>query len=130
MVQAAPGTSLGLDAYTYTSQLVPAIRLGVAWDVFGNGKTAIRAGFGQFVNATDSHFAQLYAGNPPNTVSRTIYYNTVDQVPNFANTAAITPAGTQQTVGPRRCRRTTTAASWSSRTWASRRSWRPPMCSI
>jgi hypothetical protein len=102
MVQAAPGTSLGLDAYTYTSALVPAVRLGVAWDVFGNGKTAIRAGFGQFVNATDSHFAQLYAGNPPDTVSRTIYYNTVDLVPTFANTAAITPAGTQQTVGPQK----------------------------
>ncbi|MEZ5426955.1 MAG: carboxypeptidase regulatory-like domain-containing protein [Pyrinomonadaceae bacterium] len=43
-----------------------APRLGVAWDVFGNGKTAIRAGFGQFFlrERTSPVFAGL-ALNPP-----------------------------------------------------------------
>jgi hypothetical protein len=98
----ATGSKNGLDTWTYTSGLVPSIRLGVAWDVFGNGKTAIRAGFGQFVNLTDSHFAQLSSGNPPNTVNRNIYYASVDQVPTFANTAAITPISPQGTVGPQK----------------------------
>jgi hypothetical protein len=99
MVQSAPGTPLGLDTWSYKNFLVPAIRLGLSWDVFGNGKTAIRAGFGEFVNLTDSHFAQLSAGNPPNTVNRSIYYSTIDQVPNFVNSAAITPISPQGTVG-------------------------------
>ena len=45
----------------------------------------------QFVNLTDSHFAQLASGNPPNTLNRTIYYNTVDKIPSFANIAAMPP---------------------------------------
>jgi hypothetical protein len=100
MVASAPGSALWPSTFSYKNSVVPAIRLGIAWDVFGNGRTAIRAGFGEFMNATDSHFAQLEAGNPPDTIARTIYYSTIDQVPNFANSAAITPVSTSQTVGP------------------------------
>jgi hypothetical protein len=99
-MEVADGKNPNLPMQMYThSPLIPAVRLGVAWDVFGNGKTAVRAGFGQFVNLTDSHFAQLASGNPPNTINRTIYYNTVDKVPSFANVAAITPIAPQATIG-------------------------------
>ena len=91
MQLAAEGSALGPDAWTYKHAVVPAIRLGAAWDVFGDGKTAVSAGFGEFVNLTDSHFAQLLSGNPPDTVSRSVYYSAIDQVPNFVNSAAITP---------------------------------------
>jgi len=99
MVQSAPGTPLWPSTWTYKHSVVPALRIGFAYDVFGNGRTAIRGGFGEFINLTDSHFAQLEAGNPPDTVSRTIYYGNIDQVPNFANNAAITPASLNQTAG-------------------------------
>jgi hypothetical protein len=90
--------NLPLDMYTH-SALIPALRFGLAWDVFGNGRTAIRTGFGQFENLTDSHFAQLASGNPPVTINRTIYYSSIDKVPSFANTAAITPIAPQATIG-------------------------------
>jgi len=90
--------NLPLKMYTHAA-LIPAVRFGTSWDVFGDGKTAIRAGFGQFVNLTDSHFAQLASGNPPVTINRTIYYSTIDKVPSFANVAAITPIAPQYTIG-------------------------------
>ena len=35
-------------------------RTSVVYDVFGNGKTAIRAGFNKFMTAATTGFAQLY----------------------------------------------------------------------
>ena len=97
-VATGSNSKLPLQMYTHAA-LIPAVRFGAVWDVFGNGKTAIRTGFGQFVNLTDSHFAQLASGNPPVTLNRTIYYSTIDKIPSFANTAAITPISSQDTIG-------------------------------
>jgi len=42
-------------------------RLGFAWDVFGTGKTALRAGVGAFRDQPPYlHITDLVAGNPPN----------------------------------------------------------------
>jgi len=40
-------------------------RIGIAWDVFGNGKTAIRAGFGTFYNRFFLNTWFAAEGNPP-----------------------------------------------------------------
>ncbi len=40
-----------------------APRFGIAWDVQGNGKTAIKAGFGKYVRAYSSGFADTYDPN-------------------------------------------------------------------
>jgi len=45
-------------------------RVGLAWDVFGNGKTALRAGFGRFMSRTNViEDVNRMVGNPPWTKS-------------------------------------------------------------
>ena len=67
--------------------VLPAVRFGIAWDVFGNGKTAIRTGFGQFYNLGSTQIAQNSSGNPPDTYNRAVYYSTLDKIPGLANSA-------------------------------------------
>jgi hypothetical protein len=86
--------------------VLPAVRFGIAWDVFGDGKTAIRTGFGQFYNLGSTQIAQNSSGNPPDTYNRAIYYSTVDKIPGFANSAAITPIAPDGTVGDQKVQST------------------------
>lgn len=45
-------------------------RVSAVYDIFGNGKTAVRAGFNKFVTAATTGFAQLY--NPTGSTSQTL----------------------------------------------------------
>ena len=50
-----------------------APRIGMAWDPFGDGKTAVRAGFGLFYNIQMSELDRISAtSNPPHTTIATI----------------------------------------------------------
>ena len=73
----------------------PAFRLGWAYDVFGNGKTAIRGGFGTFLNRGDFNQIAGYVGQPPLTYNQTIYYSPINSIntnrANLLANAAISP---------------------------------------
>jgi hypothetical protein len=63
-------------------------RFGFAYDLFGNGKTALRGGFGMFKDRVQGNLIYNSSGNPPVTSTPTISYgnfNTIAQGSGLAN---------------------------------------------
>ncbi len=84
----AGGSSPLVPKGLYTAPTIsPAFRFGFAWDVFGNGKTAIRGGIGQFLNRLS--YNQIAAANgytlPP---AQTLYFGHIMDVADPAKQAA------------------------------------------
>lgn len=70
-------------------------RLGFAYDVFGDGKTALRGGFGVFYERYQQN-AFNFGGisNPPQVYAPTIYGGNIGNIsPSLVNGAPITPSG-------------------------------------
>jgi hypothetical protein len=65
-------------------------RIGLAWDVNGNGKTAVRVSFGTFYNRPNANFIQG-RGAPPTIFIPVVYYSPINQIPQAAASAALSP---------------------------------------
>jgi hypothetical protein len=79
-----------LNPYT-TSPVAYAPRFGFAYDLFGDGTTAIRGGFGIFYNRLDGNQVYNLSGQPPYSYSPTVNYTTFAQIASAGNNLVINP---------------------------------------
>ena len=68
-----------LDTY-HLSKIKPAVRLGFAYDLTGDSKTAVRGGFGIFYNRLDGNQVYNLAGQPPYAYTPLVNYTTMTQL--------------------------------------------------
>ena len=87
------GSSPALPQGLYTVPfLSPAGRFGFAWDVFGNGKTAIRGGIGQFLNRLSYNQIASPSSFPPVLQTLNLYYGNITNISSgAASLGAISP---------------------------------------
>jgi len=87
------GSSAALPQGLYTVPfLSPAGRFGFAWDVFGNGKTALRGGIGQFLNRLSYNQIASPSSFPPVLQTLNLYYGNITNISSgAASLGAVSP---------------------------------------
>jgi hypothetical protein len=74
------------------SPIAPAPRLGFAYDITGDGKTALRGGFGIFYNRLDGNQVYALSGQPPYAYAPQVNYTTFAQIASSGNSLVFGPA--------------------------------------
>jgi hypothetical protein len=77
--------------------IAPAARFGFAYDLKGDGKTAIRGGFGMFYNRLDGNQVYNMSGQPPYAYTPQVNYTTFAQIASSGNNLVFGPVGTTNT---------------------------------
>jgi hypothetical protein len=91
------------DFYSFPS-VVFSPRLGFAWDVFGNGKMAVRGSFGTFYNRPNANFISG-RGTAPVTTTPVVYYSQISQITQAAASAAVSPVAGASIYGDQKIER-------------------------
>lgn len=91
---------VGHSAFTVNNaKFLPQPRLGLAWDIFGHGKTVVHAGFGLYNGLQDDLSYRLDQNAPFNTTLslKNVHVSSLDFVPGapLPNGGLISPGGVQ-----------------------------------
>jgi hypothetical protein len=86
----------GTRGYPNSLYTVPGLmfgpRIGFAYDLSGDNRTALRGGAGMFFDRVQGNPTMNMAANPPTSFSPTLYYSTFDDLVASAQSALLAPS--------------------------------------